>query len=144
MTFGVASGCRPVDVALPDLARWAAGNTGIPYVWRFGGRSAEPRVTVQALTHGNEVCGAIALDWLLRRGFRPACGTLTLIFANAAAYQTFDASDPYAARCLDEDFNRIWDAPRCWTARAHHASLRARASCGRATTPPISCSICIR
>ena len=98
-----------VDVALPDLARWASGNAGIPYVWRFDGKDAEPRVTIQALTHGNEVCGAIALDWLLRSEFRPTCGTLTLIFANAAAYQTFDASDPFAARCLDEDFNRIWD-----------------------------------
>ena len=25
----------PIEVAFPDLARWAAGNTGIPYVWRF-------------------------------------------------------------------------------------------------------------
>ena len=99
----------PVDVALPDLSRWACGNTGIPYVWRFDGERGNPRVTVQALTHGNEVCGAIALDWLLRSGFRPATGTLTTVFANAAAYQTFDASDPFAARCLDEDFNRVWD-----------------------------------
>ena len=65
-----------VDVALPDLARWAAGNTGISYVWRFTGHESGPHVTVQALTHGNEVCGAIALDWLLRSDFRPTRGTL--------------------------------------------------------------------
>ena len=41
---------------------------------------------MQALTHGNEVCGAIAVDWLLREGVRPRRGTLTLIFANAEAY----------------------------------------------------------
>ena len=107
--MNAAATATAVDVALPDLSRWAAGNTGIPYVWRFAGEGATPRVTIQALTHGNEVCGASALDWLLRSGFRPAAGTLTLIFANTAAYQTFDASDPFAARCLDEDFNRIWD-----------------------------------
>jgi hypothetical protein len=28
-------------------------------------------VLVQALTHGNEICGAIALDWLLRQAWRP-------------------------------------------------------------------------
>jgi predicted deacylase len=115
-----------VDVALPDIARWADGNTGIPYVWRFAGNGAAPRVTIQALTHGNEVCGAIALDWLLRSGFRPARGTLTLVFANAAAYQTFDASDPFAARCLDEDFNRLWDPPVLDGARQSRELARAR------------------
>src|SRR5690349_11715660 len=115
-----------VDVALPDLSRWAAGNTGVPYVWRFGDATATPRVTIQALTHGNEVCGAIALDWLLRRGFRPAGGTLTLIFANTAAYQTFDAGDPFAARCLDEDFNRLWDAGVLDGTRGSRELVRAR------------------
>jgi predicted deacylase len=98
-----------IDVAFPDISRWASGNVGVPYVWRFEAEASGPCVTVQALTHGNEVCGAIALDWLLREGVRPECGTLTLIFANAEAYESFDASDPYAARCIDEDFNRIWD-----------------------------------
>jgi predicted deacylase len=115
-----------VDVALPDLSRWAAGNTGVPYVWRFGNDGATPRVTIQALTHGNEVCGAIALDWLLRSGFRPACGVLTLVFANAAAYQTFDAGDPFASRCLDEDFNRVWDADVLDGNRSSRELARAR------------------
>jgi len=98
-----------IDVAFPDISRWASGNVGVPYVWRFEAAASGPSVTVQALTHGNEVCGAIAVDWLLREGVRPRRGTLTLIFANAEAYESFDASDPYAARCIDEDFNRIWD-----------------------------------
>ncbi|HEX6792269.1 MAG TPA: succinylglutamate desuccinylase, partial [Casimicrobiaceae bacterium] len=54
-----------IDVAFPDISRWAHGNTGVPYVWRFDAPTGGPRVTVQALTHGNEVCGATALDWLL-------------------------------------------------------------------------------
>ena len=115
-----------VDVALPDLSRWAAGNTGVAYAWRFGDPASTPSVTVQALTHGNEVCGAIALDWLLRSGFRPVRGALTLIFANAAAYQTFDAGDPFAARCLDEDFNRLWDAEVLDGARTSRELTRAR------------------
>jgi predicted deacylase len=122
-----ASSSTPqVDVAIPDLARWSAGNVGIPYVWRFEGQAAGPRVTLQALTHGNEVCGAIALDWLLRTGFRPSRGVLTLIFANAAAYQTFDAADPFAARCLDEDFNRLWDRQVLDSARTSRELARAR------------------
>jgi len=115
-----------VDVALPDLSRWAAGNTGVAYAWRFGDPASTPSVTVQALTHGNEVCGAIALDWLLRSGFRPVRGALTLIFANAAAYQTFDAGDPFAARCLDEDFNRLWDAEVLDGTRTSRELARAR------------------
>ena len=69
-----------------------------------------PHVLVQALTHGNEVCGAIALDWLLREAVRPTRGTLSIAFANVAAYETFDRADPFASRCVDEDFNRLWTA----------------------------------
>ena len=118
---------RRIDVAFPDIGRWAAGNAGIPYVWRFPAGASGPAVTVQALTHGNEVCGATALDWLLRQNVRPDRGTLTLIFANAAAYESFDASDPYAARCIDEDFNRIWDASVLDGTRRSRELLRARA-----------------
>jgi predicted deacylase len=100
----------PIEIEFPDLDRWAGGNGGIPYVWRFAAAQAGPSLVVQALTHGNEVCGAIALDWLLRREFRPARGALTLVFANVAAYRTFDAMDPFASRCVDEDFNRLWTA----------------------------------
>ena len=122
-----ASSSTPqVDVAIPDLTRWSTGNVGIPYVWRFEGQAAGPHVTLQALTHGNEVCGAIALDWLLRTGFRPSRGVLTLIFANAAAYQTFDAADPFAARCLDEDFNRLWHPQVLDSTRTSRELARAR------------------
>jgi predicted deacylase len=100
----------PIEVALPELAPHAAGNTGIAYAWSFAARRTGPHVLLQALTHGNEVCGAIALDWMLREGLRPARGTLTIVFANFAAYQKFDRTDPFASRCVDEDFNRLWTA----------------------------------
>ena len=39
-----ASAERPrIDVTLPDLARFAAGNAGLPYVWQFQGERAGPR-----------------------------------------------------------------------------------------------------
>jgi predicted deacylase len=100
----------PIEVDFPDLSRWAAGNAGIPYTWTYTGDRGGPHVLLQALTHGNEVCGAIALDWLLSAGFRPLRGTLSVCFANAAAYLAFDPTDPFASRCVDEDFNRLWTA----------------------------------
>jgi len=120
----------PIDVRFPDLDRWQSGNTGIPYVWRFESPRAGPRVTIQALTYGNEVCGAICNDWLLHEGVRPTRGTLTLSFANVEAFRAFDASDPFASRCVDEDFNRLWteevlDGPRNSRDLARARELRA-------------------
>ena len=63
---------------------------------------------VQALTHGNEVCGALALDALFRSGIRPEAGKLILAFANVEAYARFDFDEPDASRCVDEDYNRVW------------------------------------
>ena len=100
----------PIEVEFPDLSPHSAGNTRIAYAWSFAARRAGPHVLLQALTHGNEVCGAIALDWMLREGLRPVRGTLTIVFANVAAYQRFDRADPFASRCVDEDFNRLWTA----------------------------------
>jgi len=116
----------PIDIEFPDIERWSAGNTGVPFVWRFAGPRAGPRVTVQALTHGNEVCGAVALDRLLARGIEPSRGTLTLVFANPAAYQSFDPRDPFASRCIDEDFNRLWTADVLEGSRRSTELARAR------------------
>ncbi len=116
-----------IDVEFPDLARWAAGNTGTPYVWRFEGPRPGPRVTIQALTHGNEVCGAISNDWLLREGTRPVRGTLTITFGNVEAYARFNAADPFASRCVDEDFNRLWTSEVLDGPRQSRDLARARA-----------------
>ncbi|HSV20755.1 MAG TPA: succinylglutamate desuccinylase/aspartoacylase family protein [Casimicrobiaceae bacterium] len=116
-----------IDIDFPDIGRWASGNTGVPYVWRFEAARPGPSVTVQALTHGNEVCGAIAVDWLLARDVRPVRGTLTLVFANVRAYQSFDPADPFASRCVDEDFNRLWTADVLDGGRRSAELNRARA-----------------
>ncbi len=97
-----------VELHAPDIERWQHGSTGVDWVHRFQSTQPGPQVMVQALTHGNEICGAIALDWLLGMGFRPQRGTLVLAFANVAAYASFDPADPFPSRCIDEDFNRVW------------------------------------
>ena len=97
-----------VELQAPDIKRWQHGSTGVDWVHRFQSTQPGPQVMVQALTHGNEICGAIALDWLLGMGFRPQRGTLVLAFANVAAYASFDPADPFPSRCIDEDFNRVW------------------------------------
>jgi hypothetical protein len=107
----------PVELTPPDIEPYRAGNTGIEYVHRFTAAEPGPNVLVTALTHGNEICGAIALDRLLRAGVRPRRGTLTLAFDNVAAYSEFDPRYPIASRYIDEDFNRLWspatlDGPR--------------------------------
>ena len=56
---------RPIELQPPDLARWRTGNVGVDHVQRIDSGRAGPTVMLQALTHGNELCGAIALDWLL-------------------------------------------------------------------------------
>jgi predicted deacylase len=84
---------------------------------------------VQALTHGNEICGAIALDALLaeiEQGWRPRRGRLVLAFANVAAYARFDPADPFASRCVDEDLNRVWSDEVLFGARDSAELRRAR------------------
>jgi hypothetical protein len=113
----------------PDSSAGSRAIPASPYVWRFESPRAGPRVTIQALTHGNEVCGAICNDWLLREQVRPTRGTLTLTFANVEAFRAFDAADPFASRCVDEDFNRLWttevlDGPRTSRDLARARELR--------------------
>ena len=100
----------PLDLTPPPIADYAEGNTGVPYAWRFDSGAPGPKVMISAVVHGNEPCGAIALEWLLKAGFQPKTGALTLVFANVAAYAAFDPADPNASRWVDEDFNRVWDA----------------------------------
>jgi predicted deacylase len=100
----------PVNVELqaPDIEPYRNSNTGTAFVHRLESGKPGPKVLVVALTHGNEICGAIALDRLLKMGVRPTRGTLTLAFANIAAFSRFDPKSPFSSRFVDEDFNRVW------------------------------------
>lgn len=84
----------PVELQAPDISRWKTGNAGVDWVHVRDSGRAGPQVMVQALTHGNEICGAIALDWLLAQGLAPARGRLTLAFGNVEAYARFDPVRP--------------------------------------------------
>ena len=99
-----------LEVLPRDLSAYRAGNTGIPYVHRFASGQPGPHVLVNALTHGNEICGMVAATHLLDTQVRPLRGTLTVSFANVAAYESFDAARPFESRQLVHNLNRIWSA----------------------------------
>jgi hypothetical protein len=106
-----------IEIAPPDISSWRSGNTGVDYVHVLDSGSPGPNVMLQALTHGNELCGAIALESLLRDGLAPRRGRLTIAFANVAAFERFDFGAPHRSRFIDEDYNRVWadavlDGPR--------------------------------
>jgi predicted deacylase len=99
-----------VELTAPDIEPYRRGNTGVDYVTTFTAATPGPHVMVTAVTHGNEICGAITLDKLFRAGVQPRRGKLTLAFDNVAAYREFDPRYPIASRYVDEDFNRLWSA----------------------------------
>ena len=116
-----------VELKAPDIERHRRSNTGTEFVHTFDSGKPGPHAMVNALTHGNEICGAIVVDRLLARGVRPVRGKLTLSFANLAAFAKFDPANPYASRFVDEDFNRVW-TPATLDGTRHSTELtRARA-----------------
>ncbi|MEJ6003428.1 succinylglutamate desuccinylase/aspartoacylase domain-containing protein [Paucibacter soli] len=102
----------PIELLPPDISPYRHSASGVDYVHVLDSGRPGPTVMVQALTHGNELCGALALDWLFQqgmgRGLQPLQGRLILSFANVAAFARFDPADPNASRCVDEDLNRVW------------------------------------
>lgn len=117
----------PVELIAPDIEAHRGSTTGVDFVHTFESGRPGPHVMVNAITHGNEICGAIVVDRLLRLGLRPTRGTLTLSFANVDAFLRFDPRRPYATRFIDEDFNRVWNAPTLDGPRDSTELRRARA-----------------
>ncbi|MDB5874367.1 MAG: succinylglutamate desuccinylase/aspartoacylase family protein [Ramlibacter sp.] len=97
-----------LEIVQQNLSSYRKGNTGVDYVHRFESGKPGPHVLINALTHGNEVCGMVAATHLLDRGVRPKIGTLTVSFANVEAYDAFDPAQPFANRQLVHNLNRIW------------------------------------
>lgn len=116
----------PVELTAPDIEPYREGNRGIPFVTTFDSGRAGPHVAVAALTHGNELCGALALDFLLREQVRPVRGKLTLVFVNHMAYARFDPANPAASRFVDEDINRVWSGEVLGGRRVSAELRRAR------------------
>jgi hypothetical protein len=87
---GVDGGEQRFEVLPRDLSAYRQGNTGIDYVHRFesgqpGPARADQRADARQrnLRHGGRHAPA-------GHGVRPACGTLTISFANVEAYESFD------------------------------------------------------
>jgi predicted deacylase len=99
---------RPIEIAPPDIESYRKGNAGVEFVHVLESGKPGPVVMIQALTHGNEFCGAIALKKLLDEKIALAKGRLILAFANVAAYARFTPVDPDRSRYVDEDYNRVW------------------------------------
>lgn len=99
----------PIELTAPDIRPYRDGTTGIPYYTTIDSGRPGPHVLINALVHGNELCGAIAAVFLLDQGITPLLGRLTVGFSNVEAYARFDTEAPSASRFVDEDFNRVWD-----------------------------------
>lgn len=99
-----------LEVLPRDLSAYRQGNIGIDYVHRFESGKPGPHVLINGLTHGNEFCGMVAVCSLLDSGVRPLIGSLTLSFANVAAYQSFDPAQPFESRQLVHNLNRVWSS----------------------------------
>lgn len=117
----------PIELAAPDIEAHRRSSTGVDFVHTFESGKPGPHVMINAITHGNEICGAIVVDRLLREGLRPRRGTLTLSFANVEAFSRFNPREPYATRFVDEDFNRVWTAEALDGPRDSVELRRARA-----------------
>jgi len=99
---------HPIEVRPPDIEPYRASSSGVEFVHSFDSGRPGPSVMLQALTHGNEFCGAHALIEVLDSRLLPQAGKLIVAFANVAAFARFDFDDPDASRYIDEDYNRVW------------------------------------
>ena len=98
----------PIELQAPDITPWRHSASGVDYVHVLDSGRPGPNVMVQALTHGNEICGAIAMVKLLGEAIPLRQGKLTLAFANVEAFARFDTAAPHLSRYVDEDLNRVW------------------------------------
>ncbi|MBN8904040.1 MAG: succinylglutamate desuccinylase/aspartoacylase family protein, partial [Rhodospirillales bacterium] len=110
----------------PDLSPWRSGDAGVPGFITRRAASPGPHLALLGLMHGNEFAGAIVLDRLLRAGFMPRRGVLTMGFVNLAAFERFDPRRPTASRFIDEDLNRVWDEAVLDGPRTSRELARAR------------------
>lgn len=98
----------PDQLQPPDIRTHGTGNTDTAFVHSFAALESGPHVVISSLMHGNEYCGAIAVNHLLAAGIRPRRGRLSFVFCNIDAFDQFDPSYPALSRFVDEDMNRVW------------------------------------
>ncbi len=125
----INKGATPYSISLmpPDISAYKHGNTGVDYISTFDSGIAGPHVMINAITHGNELCGALVIDRLFKMNLRPTHGKLSLSFANVAAFHAFNPALPNDSRFVDEDFNRVWSPAVLDGERQSSELARARA-----------------
>jgi predicted deacylase len=116
----------PIEIDPPDIGRYRRGNAGVDFVHVLDSGQPGPNAMIQALTHGNEFCGAIAVKKLLDEKTPIVKGRLVLVFANVAAFARFSREDPDRSRYIDEDYNRVWGDDVLLGARDSAELRRAR------------------
>ena len=97
----------PVELSAPDIREYRESNSGVEYIHTMDSGKPGPHVLISAVVHGNELCGAIAADWLLRQAVKPVAGRLSVGFMNVEAYLSYDADHPNRSRWVDEDLSLI-------------------------------------
>ena len=141
----VATRMPPIEVDVSrSRALGAPATPASPTSWTFASERAGPHVTIQALTHGNEVCGAIALDWLLREGVRPVRGTLTICFANVEAYQSVRPCRPFRVALRRRGFQPAVDAGSARRAARRRVDLARARELRPLYDASTTCSTCTR
>lgn len=98
-----------VEIDTPDIEGFRDGGNAVPYTTTWDSGVAGPHVMLSALVHGNELCGAHAVNFVNQRGIRPRRGRVSVALCNIDAFRRFDRTNPTASRYVDEDFNRVWD-----------------------------------
>lgn len=126
MTIPILDKLRP-GISPPDISAYKNGNTGIDYVTTLDSGRPGAHIMINALTHGNEFCGVLALQFLMQNQVTPQRGKLTLSFANVEAFFSFNPNSPYNSRYVDEDFNRLWSDDKLDGAGESRELARAKA-----------------
>ena len=67
----------PVSLVPPDISSYRVGNTGVKYIHQLDSGVPGPHVMISSVVHGNELCGAIAVDHMLQNNVRPLKGKLS-------------------------------------------------------------------
>jgi len=140
-----------LELMPPDISAWRQGSGGPgsdtpDYVQGFDSGRPGPGVVVSALVHGNELCGAVALDRLLKAGLRPEAGRLSLAFVNVAAFERFSHAAPMppaSSMRTSTGSGRPRSSTGPGALAGDRKSWRGRAACGRCSMPPTSCSTSI-
>ena len=89
-----------VRLAAPDLRPWLGGNCGIAGAWSFTAPEPGPHLALFALTHGNEIAGALVLNPKLSAGIRPQRGRVSFVFGNLDDFQPSHTENPIATPYL--------------------------------------------